>query len=140
MQGWGGRTRPADAQALVDDVRAACRELGYIEESIAAPLAYVMWGHWHANDAPVVFRAIGRRIKREVLVARGILPQTVLTDEAWAAMTEEGRRVGPVQAYQRTATQASARWLDGYKRRNPRWLFAFRRAQEAPSEAATHRR
>lgn len=136
MQSSGGRTRPAEPAHLVPYVERACSELGYLGPAITLGLAYVMWAQWHEDDAPQVFRALGHRIKREVLVERGILPQTVLTYEAWDAMTDAGREAGPVQAYNRTVRKAANLWLDDYKVRNPRWVFAFKRAQEPPSAIA----
>lgn len=141
MQSGGGSTRPAQPHDLVPYIEAACVELGYLRAGIAPGLAYVMWAQWHEDDAPQVFRSLGHRIKREVLVARGILPQTVLTNEAWEWMTEAGRQVGPVSAYIHSIRLASGLWLNDYKERNPRWWLARRRAQEdrpagAPNPAA----
>jgi hypothetical protein len=56
--------------------------MGYLTADVAPGMAYVIWAQWLENDAPVVFRGLGHRIKREMLVERGILPQTVLTHEA----------------------------------------------------------
>jgi hypothetical protein len=131
MQSSGGRTRPVGPGELIPYVDRACSELGYLKPDVAPGLAYVIWAQWHDDNAPQVFRALGHPIKREVLVERGILPQTVLTHEAWDAMTEAGRAVGPVQSYIRTIRRASNLWLEDYKVRNPRWVFAFRRAQES---------
>jgi hypothetical protein len=135
MQSSGGRTRPSGPVELIPYVERACSKLGYLTANVVPGMAYVIWAQWHENDAPVVFRGLGHRIKRDVLVERGILPQTVLTHEAWAAMTEVGRAVGPTQAYMRTIRKASGLWLEDYKLRNPRWWVAFKRAQE-PAEAA----
>jgi hypothetical protein len=130
MQSSGGRTRPTGPSEMIPYVDRACLELGYLHAAVAPGLAYVIWAQWHEDDAPQVFRALGHRVKREVLVERGVLPQTVLTHEAWDALTEAGRAVGPVQAYIRTIRRASSLWLEDYKIRNPRWVFAFKRAQE----------
>jgi hypothetical protein len=137
MQSFAGRTRPANAVALIEHVATACYELGYLMPEVAPALAYVIWAQWHENDAPRVFRALGHRIKREMLAERRILPQTVLTDEAWTAMTAEGRNIGPIQAYNRTVRKAADLWLNEYKLRNPRWIFAFRRSQEGRLDAST---
>jgi len=133
MQMSGGRTRPSRAVELIPYVERACSELGYVKEDVSAGMAYVIWAQWHQNDAPLVFRSLGHRIKREILIERGILPQTVLTHEAWDALTEAGRRVGPTQSYIQTMRQASNLWLDNYKARNPRWWLAHKRAQEQPA-------
>jgi hypothetical protein len=135
MQGSGGRTRPARPGELIPYVGRASSELGYLNAAVAPGLAYVIWAQWHDDDAPHVFRALGHRINREVLVEQGILPQTVLTQEAWNAMTDAGRAVGPVQAYIRTIRRASSLWLEDYKIRDPRWVFAFKRAQESAGAA-----
>jgi hypothetical protein len=50
-------------------------------------------------------------------VERGILPPTVLTHEAWDALTEAGRAVGPVQTYIRTIRRASGLWFEAFLRR-----------------------
>ncbi len=136
MQSSGGRTRPAGPGEMIPYVDRACSELGYLNAAVTPGLAYVIWAQWHEDDAPQVFRALGHRIKREVLVERGILPQTVLTHEAWAAMTDAGRAVGPVQTYIQTIRRASGLWLEDYKVRNPRWVFAFKRAQESAAALA----
>jgi hypothetical protein len=130
MQGWAGRTRPSDAAALTPYVARASRELGYLDPTAAPAVAYVMWAHWHTNDAPQVFRSLGQRMKGDALVAQGILPQTVLTHEAWAVMTAAGRKLGPVQAFSKTMQHAARLWLEDYKVRNPRWMYAFRRSEE----------
>jgi hypothetical protein len=136
VQSSGGKTRPADLAALYEHDISACRKLDYLHPAVAPALAYVMRVHWHDDNAQTVFRSIGHRIKRGVLVQRGILPQTVLTHEAWADMTGRGRAVGPVQAYNQTIRHASHLWLECYQLRNPRWILARPRAQEIQADSA----
>ena len=116
MKAWGGKERPDGPEALEPLLREACATLGLVEPGLAGGMAYVMWACWNGNDAPAVFRGIGRPIDRQALVARGVLPQARVSEEAWAGLTARGRERGPVGAYAATfRAAAELHWL----RRHP---------------------